>query len=491
MHIASTALHTPRPRAPGGLAGRSPVLLASDLLPLFDLALLLLFSSLAGWLDGWALLPDDAGRGLAHATLAVSVLAPFMLYDPGFAGAVQRGRLFELLRSHVWRFLLFAAGSVTLMALLAGGGVDDTRSPHVAAWLVGALLLTLLTRVLVGWQVGLMQREGRLAQVVAVVGSGARAQRLVRSLGQAGAQRVELLGVFDDMPAGAAAASLATTGSIAQLIALAATRRIDWIVLALPPMRPQRLRTVLRQLQGLSVPIGLCPQHAGPAGPPFVVDALAGSVPVQRLASRPIARWDAVAKGAEDLLLGGLLTLLLLPLLAAIALAIRLDSPGPVIFRQRRHALDNREFDIFKFRTMTWNPDAASAALTQTARGDRRITRIGRFLRASSLDELPQLFNVLQGTMSLVGPRPHAVDMRTEQRLGADITDLYAHRHRVKPGITGWAQVHGARGATDTTAQLARRVEFDLHYIDHWSLLLDLKILVLTWRAVLQRTNAF
>ncbi len=483
MHISSSALRPPRSPAPAWLARRSPLSLASDLLPLFDLVTLWLLSSLVGWLSPAA----ATGNDLAHATLAVAMLAPFMLYDPGFGAAAQRGRLLGLLRSHLLRFLLVAAGLVALILLPGGGDDVGLRSSHVAAWLIAALLLTSLTRMVVARMVDRLQRQGRLAQVVAVVGSGAQAQALVQSLGQAGPQRIALLGTFDDGADGAD-----TNGSIAGLVALAATRRIDWIVLALPPSRPSRLRAVLRQLRGLSVPIGLCPQHIGTAGASFVFDAVAGGVRVQRLVARPIARWDAVAKGAEDLLLGTLLTLLLLlPLLAVIALAIRLDSPGPVIFRQRRHTLDNREFDIFKFRTMTWNPAAAGTALTQTARGDSRVTRVGRFLRAASLDELPQLFNVLQGTMSLVGPRPHAVDMRTEQRLGADITEQYAHRHRVKPGITGWAQVHGARGATDTTAQLARRVELDLHYIDHWSLLLDLKILALTWRAVLQRTNAF
>jgi lipopolysaccharide/colanic/teichoic acid biosynthesis glycosyltransferase len=229
-------------------------------------------------------------------------------------------------------------------------------------------------------------------------------------------------------------------------------------------------------------------------GPFDAYDFVGKAVAVRLLADRPIKRWSAVAKATEDLVLGGLLTLLLSPLLAVIAVAIRLDSPGPILFTQRRHALDNREFDIYKFRTMRWQAQSISSAeepLLQTRRQDARVTSVGRLLRAWSLDELPQLFNVLRGEMSLVGPRPHAVNMRTEDQLGHEITELYPHRHRIRPGITGWSQVNGARGATDTVAQLRRRVEFDLHYIDNWSLLLDLKILALTAREVLRRTNAY
>ena len=192
-----------------------------------------------------------------------------------------------------------------------------------------------------------------------------------------------------------------------------------------------------------------------------------------------------------DLVLSLFITLLLLPLLAGIALAIWLDSPGPVLFRQKRHGYNNREFNIYKFRTMRVVAQCSASGLQQTRRGDARITGVGRFLRKWSLDELPQLFNVLAGDMSLVGPRPHAVDMQTGQRYGHEITDTYPHRHRVKPGITGWAQINGSRGATDTVAQLRRRIELDLYYVDHWSPLLDLKILLLTSREVLRATNAF
>lgn len=214
-------------------------------------------------------------------------------------------------------------------------------------------------------------------------------------------------------------------------------------------------------------------------------------VTLTMLVDRPIRRWSAALKGGKDKLLALLLLLALLPVLACIALAIRFDSPGPVLFRQRRHGINNAEFDIYKFRTMRNDVPGVGAALQQTLRGDARITRVGAFLRKWSLDELPQVFNVLGGSMSLVGPRPHAVNMRTEAQLGYEITETYPHRHRVKPGITGWSQINGARGATDTVAQLRRRIELDLYYVDNWSILLDLKILSRTFREVLRATNAF
>ena len=208
----------------------------------------------------------------------------------------------------------------------------------------------------------------------------------------------------------------------------------------------------------------------------------------------PIDRGGALKlKAAFDQIVAAVAIILLLPLLMVIAAAIRLDSPGPVIFRQRRHGLGHCEFIVFKFRTMTWAPELnAGDGRTQTQRCDSRITRIGNFLRNTSLDELPQLFNVLNGSMSLVGPRPHPVAMRTQGLLCEDVVSNYARRHRVRPGITGWAQVNGHRGATETVEQLQRRIEHDLYYVEHRCFLFDLKILLLTpIRIVFDRGNAF
>ena len=186
-------------------------------------------------------------------------------------------------------------------------------------------------------------------------------------------------------------------------------------------------------------------------------------------------------------MLGTLLLVLTLPLMVAIAVAIRLDTPGPALFRQTRRGLNNRPFGILKFRTMVFVP-GPELTVPQAWRRDPRVTRVGRVLRRTSLDELPQLFNVLKGEMSLVGPRPHA--LAHDARYAA-LIDGYAERHRVPPGITGWAQVHGYRGETDTLEKMQHRVDHDLAYIANQSLLLDLKILVLTVRTVWRDHNAY
>jgi Undecaprenyl-phosphate glucose phosphotransferase len=194
-----------------------------------------------------------------------------------------------------------------------------------------------------------------------------------------------------------------------------------------------------------------------------------------QLTRLPLSRFELLQKRVFDLLFAGLALALLTPLLLAVMLLIRLDSPGPIFFLQRRYGFNQREFRIVKFRTMTTLDDGGE--IRQAARGDPRITRVGRWLRRWNIDEIPQLFNVLMGDMSLVGPRPHALahNRDYERRIS-----LYARRHNVKPGITGWAQIHGFRGQTDTDDKMRQRVEHDLYYIDNWSIWLDLRILAQT-----------
>jgi Undecaprenyl-phosphate glucose phosphotransferase len=481
---------------PGLSARRRPdrdaAVWASDLLPLSDFLGLLLVLSSALLLQSRGLAPpawSEARLQFTPAGFGATLLAPFILYDQGFATRATRGRLAAWLPAFGPRFLiliLFVALLASFSAPLAIFSPDE-----ILACVLVALLVTLVPRLLLAGYMLRLQRRGGLKERVAVVGAGPLAERMVRAWRAQRPDTIEVLGVFDDCYGRAGPCGPALRGNLDQLIELARVQRVDWVLLALPTTARCQLRPLLLRLKALAVPIGLCPLDAGQVGPCRPIAWLADELPVSLLVDCPLRRRDVLAKGAVDLIFSAALIVLLLPVWALIAVAIRLDSPGPLIFRQRRHAVNGQEFDIFKFRTMSWNPAAPGQALQQTGRVDARVTRVGRYLRRSSLDELPQLFNVLRGDMSLVGPRPHAVNMRTEDRLGSEITGTYTHRQRVKPGMTGWAQVNGARGATDTTGQLRRRIELDLHYIENWSLLLDFRILMLTSRSVLQGGQAY
>ncbi len=469
------------------------VALTSALLPLLDVLSVLFAGYLSARIYAFWLAPTgltvSAWSGYeCTALIAAAMLAAVCLYDQKFGARASRGQRTALLRRYTLGFLLFAGA--TLVVAFASRALDTLPSAWATLWFGLSLLLTLLARMLLARAMRSMERQGFLTEVIAVVGAGPLADRLISHLRQTRGSAIEVLGVFDDTPTISPTGSPRPAGTVADLVALSTTRSIDWIVLTLPCTVEDPLDSLVQRLKDLAAPVVLCPQNFGLTLPSQVIDYVGDGVPVTLLADRPIRRWDAVTKSLEDLVLGALITLVLLPVLILVAVAIRLDSAGPIIFKQRRHTCNNREFEVYKFRTMRWSP-VQTTDLKQTARDDDRITRLGRLLRASSLDELPQLFNVLQGDMSLVGPRPHAVNMRTENQLGGEITDTYAHRHRVKPGMTGWSQVNGSRGATDTTEQLRRRVELDLRYVDNWSLQLDLKILLLTVPEVLKRTNAY
>jgi exopolysaccharide biosynthesis polyprenyl glycosylphosphotransferase len=258
----------------------------------------------------------------------------------------------------------------------------------------------------------------------------------------------------------------------------------DLLLIALPESAGRRIAAIERLMAGVAADIWLAPEAACFYAANARVSAL-GGLPFLHLRERPIAGWAAALKRVEDLLLGLPLLVMALPLMLAIGLAIRLSSAGPALFIQPRLGLNRRIIEVRKFRTMRAEM-ADAAGLRQAVAGDRRVTLLGHYLRRTSLDELPQLINVVEGTMSLVGPRPHALETEAAGLPFGEVAAGYAARHRVKPGMTGWAQVQGWRGETDTVEKLRRRVEHDLFYIAHWSLWLDFKILALTLRAVLR-----
>lgn len=254
--------------------------------------------------------------------------------------------------------------------------------------------------------------------------------------------------------------------------------------LCLPLSEGGVIRSVLYALRHHAVAVRFIPEWGDIRLLNHKVSHIAGLYSLD-LSCSPMDGAARLVKRAEDLVLGGIITLLILPLCVLIALAIRLSSPGPVVFKQYRTGINGKNFKVYKFRSMVVHKDSA---VTQATRNDARITRVGAFLRRTSLDELPQFFNVLQGRMSIVGPRPHAL---AHNEYYKDLVESYMQRHQVKPGITGWAQVSGFRGETDTLEKMQKRVEYDLWYIDNWSLWVDLKIILLTVFKGFINKNAF
>jgi Undecaprenyl-phosphate glucose phosphotransferase len=300
---------------------------------------------------------------------------------------------------------------------------------------------------------------------------------------------LRIVGMFDDRRNRLTSRTAGSVRSVDDLLELGRRVNIDRVVLTLPLHAEARILEISDRLMALAVEILVCPDVTGFNLLRRPVMSQAG-FPAIRIADRPISAEHFIIKVAEDKIIGFVMLLLMAPLLLAIAVAIKLGSPGPVLFRQLRHGYNNRVFEVLKFRTMRVESGDASGA-RQAQRNDSRVTRLGKFLRRTSLDELPQLFNVLRGDMSLVGPRPLPIGMRTQDLACHEIVQQYAHRHRVRPGITGWAQISGNRGATEHPVQLRKRVELDLFYIENWSLLFDLKILVLTGFKVVCSKNAF
>jgi polysaccharide biosynthesis protein PslA len=379
---------------------------------------------------------------------------------------------------------------LTLAFLLRAS--DSVPRDWALTWFAGGGVLLLTTRVGMTVWVRRLKLQGTFNQRVAIFGAGPQGARLANYIQTHDKLTISIVGFFDDRRDGrvpASASNVPVLGNLAGLMAMIRENSIDQVIVALPWSAEIRLQQVVSQLALTPVRIRLAPDLASFvfARRPVV---LLGEMPVMTLFERPISGIDATIKQLEDRLLGGMALLLAAPLLALTALAIKIDSPGPVFFRQPREGFNNKPFRVFKFRTMYHNMGQLDA-IQQASRKDPRVTRVGAILRRTSLDELPQLINVLQGDMSLVGPRPHAASTRAGGRLFSDVVSSYAARHKVKPGITGWAQVCGWRGETDTEDKLIKRFEHDLYYIENWSLLFDFYIMMRTVVAVIVPRNAF
>jgi len=300
---------------------------------------------------------------------------------------------------------------------------------------------------------------------------------------------LRFLGVADDRPKVKEIDGLPLIGGLDALLDLARRGELDQVLFCVPNLPRERLHDIVDQLSTVSIDVAVIPPEAIHLAPDYRVHLL-GQLPVLTLWQRPFRDMNGLVKRSEDLLIAGTAMLLLAPVLLITALLVRLSSPGPIFFVQPRVGFNNELIRVLKFRTMYADRSDLNAEQTTTA-ADPRVTPIGRTLRRMSLDELPQLFNVIRGDMSLVGPRPHATQMKVGDRYYQDAVRGYAGRHRVKPGITGLAQVKGVRGEIRTIERAKRRVELDTKYIENWSLGLDLWILTATFRAVVWDRDAY
>jgi len=353
---------------------------------------------------------------------------------------------------------------------------EFSRIWFFASFLGGAFLIC-VGRGVFQYLLGCSARAGLLVRNVALVGAGGSAGHLVGQLRERDVPWKRIIGLFDDRGTRVdhEINGCPVLGDLDDLVGYVRRGLVHDVVITLPWHADDRLVSIIDRLRSLPVHVYLGSDLIGYHFPRHHSRQLEG-VPVLEIASVPLSGWSGLVKAVEDKALAALALVVLSPLLLMIAVAIKLDSRGPILFRQARYGFNNEVIIVNKFRTM-YHDRPHEVGVPQASRDDWRVTRVGRLLRRMSFDELPQLLNVLAGGMSIVGPRPHAVEHNEQY---AALIGGYHGRHRVKPGITGWAQVNGLRGETATVEQMSRRVEYDIYYIENWSPWLDFRIITAT-----------
>lgn len=406
--------------------------------------------------------------------LGAPLLAIVLLVATGAYGMSRRERA----RRRFGRLLLSAAaaggGAGTLCGLL------DPAFPALgsATWAAAAAFALIATHLIWGAILANLRSKGLLTPNLIIVGGTQAAQRLIRRAIRT--RDVNILGIFDDRRdrVGPSVSGVPVLGKTSDIIDHRILPYVDRIVISVPPKASGRIAQLLQSLAPVPNPISLLLDETDDDIETKAVGRLA-DFDLMHVAGAADRSSYHVWKRALDLTLSILGVIALAPLMTTVAIAIKLDSPGPVFFRQRRHGYMNEEFLVWKFRSMRVEATDHRAARQVTA-DDDRITRVGRFIRRTSLDELPQIFNIISGEMSIVGPRPHAIGMLTGGAEASKLVETYAHRHRIKPGLTGWAAVNGSRGPVDTPEAVRRRVALDLEYVERRSLLLDIAIILRT-----------
>jgi putative colanic acid biosynthesis UDP-glucose lipid carrier transferase len=356
-------------------------------------------------------------------------------------------------------------------------------------WFSTAAALLISYRLIVREALGTLASSNYFDERIAVYGVGTIAQRVEQYLNKAG-DGVRFVGAYDDRTDNERLDGeplVTINGQLADLIQAGRDGRVDRIIVALPQAADRRLAEITRELDQLPVTVHAVTHFSNDLFEEKAIHTVSNLGPIGLITvkERPLSHWAPIIKRGEDVLVSATCLLMALPVMLLIAIAIKTTSRGPVLFRQRRHGLNKKVIEVLKFRSMTVQENGNE--VRQATKTDNRVTAVGWFLRRSSLDELPQLANVLVGDMSLVGPRPHAIIH--DQQWG-EMLEEYANRHQVKPGITGLAQVRGLRGEATTPRDIQDRIAADLEYINGWSLWLDLSIIVRTISAVLWAKNA-
>ena len=429
-------------------------------------------------LCAWASTPGPLLRA------ELSQLAPFVL-----GGLTVLGLMRSLGRYRFARGQLAALHLASIAGIVAVGGVVTLTSGWIlqgaaaqwTAWLVWTgLVLISLYGLHMGWGdiVARWRATGVLTPNIVLVGATRRAESLIREALKR--RDLNVLGIFDDRLARSPRTieGVPILGTADDLLTHKMTPYVDRVVLAIDPKAEARVRELNARLRTLPNEVTLLVEPNGEAETRSALNRLAAA-PLADVQGPVDHDRRAFNKRLQDLVVGLIALVLLAPLMTLIAAAIRLDSPGPIFFRQRRHGFNHEEIVVWKFRSMKQEAADATAS-RQVTHDDDRVTRLGRFIRKTSLDELPQLLNVLTGEMSLVGPRPHAIGMKTGHIESARLVADYAHRHRIKPGMTGWAAVNGSRGPLHTAQDVRRRVQLDIDYVERQSLWLDLWIMAVT-----------
>ena len=454
-----------------------PSLGPNGLLQTLEVLLEPLMAVLSIWLVAWWL------EGEVRPGWLIASVLVFALSFPGRRQLLLRPRkvIFRTLLSWLW-----TAGLLIAMGLLIGDieDFDPTTIAH-CLWFVPAAQLGAHWALRVAAP-HLLRLQGPALRAV-VVGMNEQGRLLADRLNNDTGAGIQLVGFFDDRTADRhhGVEQHVCLGPLSEIAGCVKRHKIQLIYLSLPMASQKRIKELLDGLKDTTASVYFVPDL-------FVTDLVQGrsdsvcGLPVISVCDTPFRGPAGVLKRISDIVLGSLILVLISPVMLAVALAVKLSSPGPVIFRQRRYGLDGQEITVYKFRSMTVTEDGGQ--IVQARKGDARVTRVGAVLRRTSLDELPQFVNVLQGRMSIVGPRPHAV---AHNEMYRSLIKSYMVRHKVRPGITGWAQVNGLRGETDSLDKMEARVRCDLEYLRNWSLRLDLYIIWRTVRLVFRDSAAY